>query len=147
MVTASGGNPNDKLLIAVSSVAKTFVGDLVEAGALVGGAGQGVVGGGLLEGRVRRTQDNSCLWEQEETGLGCGVWVAWCRLLGLMERANEPRVVEAWWAGSGKGPGGLVEAGARLGWGGSGGHGVVMLLTLTGVRPWEQGGQGARGLG
>ncbi len=32
VVTASIGNPNDKLLIAVSSVAKTFVGDLVETG-------------------------------------------------------------------------------------------------------------------
>lgn len=31
-VTGSSANPNDKLMIAVSSVAKTFVGDLVEAG-------------------------------------------------------------------------------------------------------------------
>lgn len=35
VVTASIGNPNDKLLIAVSSVAKTFVGDLVETARLV----------------------------------------------------------------------------------------------------------------
>lgn len=31
-VTNSSANPNDKLMIAVSSVAKTFVGDLIESG-------------------------------------------------------------------------------------------------------------------